>query len=208
MADEIGVCNQALAELGESFIQSFHDGTSVANVCATLYPDVRDETLELHPWNFATYRTRLARSPDTPAMDYRYMYPLPTNPWCIKVHGTDQGNGARFNVGVDAYNGRVLYSDQGSVSIVYTARVTDLGVWAPLALQVLVKLLASRLAKVLTGQNSLAQLKFQEAVALLPEARSADGREGYPVVLRPNNRLTLSRHQHGGVLQSGLVLDG
>jgi hypothetical protein len=207
MADEIGVCNQALAELGESFIQSFSDGTSVANVCATLYPDVRDEVLELHPWNFATYRTRLSRSPDTPAMDYQYMYPLPSNPWCIKVQGTDEGNGARFNVGMDRFNTRVLYSDQGSVSIVYTARVTDLGVWAPLALQILVKLLASRLAKVLTGQNSLAQLKFQEAVALLPEARSADGREGYPVVLRPNTRLTRRRQTHGGVLQAGLVRD-
>ena len=205
MADPISVCNQALAELGEGFIQGFQDGTSVSNLCATLYEGARDEVLELHPWNFAGFRARLGRSPDTPALDWRYMYPLRTQPWCIKVRGTDQGNGARFEIGMDANNGRVLYSDAASVSISYTGRVEDLGIWSPLAIQVLIKLMASKLAKPLTGQNSLGQLKMQEAIGLLPEARSSDGREGSPVVLRSNRTLTLARHRRRGGALPGFV---
>lgn len=207
MADEIGVVNQALAELGEGFIQSFQDGTSVANLCAVLYPDARDETLELHPWNFAMFQARLARGDTPPVLGWRYQYPLQTNPWCIKVRATDQGNGARFEIGMDQFYGRVLYSDQPEVAITYTGRVQDLGVWAPLALQILLKLLASKLAKPLTGQNSLAELKLKEALNLIPEARASDGREGAPFRLRANSRLTLARHRHGGVLQPGLILD-
>jgi hypothetical protein len=136
------------------------------------------------------------------------MYPLPTQPWCIKVRGTDRGNGAVFEIGTDAYNGRVLYSDEASVSIEYTKRVEDLGSWSPLAVLVLVKVLASRLAKPLTGQNSTEDAKWKQALALLPEGKASDGREGSPYILRANTTLTWARRRGSGVLLKGEVLDG
>ena len=99
---------------------------------------------------------------------------------------------------MNAQGERVLYSDDASVKIEYTARVDDLGSWSPLALQVLMKIMASKLAKPITGQNSTTQLKWQEALALLPEAKGSDGREGSPFRLRPNMTLTNARHRSGG----------
>lgn len=197
MSDSTSVCNEALAELGSTFIQGFTDGTSLSTLCGQLYPTARDQVLELHVWNFATAFARLGRSPDTPAMRWQYQYALPTQPWCIKVRGTDRSN-AKFEVGMDAQGNRVLYSDESVVTIEYTARVEDLGAWSPLALQVLAKIMASKLAKPLTGQNSTAQMKWQEAISLLPEARSSDSREGSPQTLRANTALLVRRRGWGG----------
>lgn len=211
MSDPTSICNQAIAELGGGEfgaprIQGFTDGTSLSTLCGEFYPDARDMVLELHPFNFATAYAVLGRSPDTPAMKWRYQYLLPTNPYCIKVRGTDEGAGAEFEVGTDTSGHRVLFSDQSTVSIEYTKRVDDLGSWSPLALQVLIKVLASKLAKPLTGQSSLVQLKMQEALALLPEARGSDGREGSPFVLRPNRTLTHARHSWSGTFPYGTIV--
>lgn len=196
--DPIGVCNAALvSELGDVFIQSFEEGTSRARLCAATYPESRDAVLEMAPWNFAQAFATLAHGPEnthaaSTQMGWRYTYTLPPDEWCIKVHGTDEGNGARFDP-----VGRCIYSNEGSVTIRYTRRVEDLGSWSPLALQVLIKLIASKLAKPITGQNSTAELKLQEAMAFLQEARFSDGREGPPPVLRPNMRLLHARHRFG-----------
>jgi hypothetical protein len=178
-------------------------------MCGELYPSSRDAVLELHPFNFATAFARLARSPDTPPMKWRYQFLLPTNPYCLKVRGTDEGPGADFEIGTDSNGHRVLFSDQPEVSIEYTKRVLDLGSWSPLAYQVLVKMLASRLAKPLTGQSSLTDQKLKEAYALLPEARGSDGREGSPFRLRANTTLTRARQTNGRVFPYGtIVVDG
>lgn len=193
MPDPTSICNEALVELGGTLIQSFTDGTSPSTVCGIHYPDARDMALEMHPWNFATAFARLARSPDTPVMKWQYMYALPTHPWCIKVRATDRAN-AKWEVGDDEHMGRVLYSNDGAVSIEFTKRIEDLGSWSPLSLQVLVKVMAAKLAKYITGQNSTEDIKLKEAYTLLPEARASDSREGSPQTLQANSSLLL-RHR-------------
>jgi hypothetical protein len=131
-------------------------------------------------------------------MKWQFQYLLPTEPYCIRVRGTDEGNGAHFEIGTDGSGHRVLFSDEQRVSIEYTKRVEDLGSWSPLALQVLIKILASKLAKPLSGQNSLAESKLKEAYTLIPEAKGSDGREGSPYRLRPNRTLTYARRMSGG----------
>jgi len=154
----------------------------------------------LAPWNFSTTFARLASSPDAPVFKWKHQYQLPTQPYCLKVRGTDRSPGAHFEIGTDTQGHRVLFSDESTVSIEYTARVNDLGAWSPLAIQVLIKMMASKIAKPLTGQNSLAQQKLQEAMAFLPEAKGSDGREGSPYVLRANRTLVHARRRSGGSL--------
>jgi hypothetical protein len=205
MTDPISICNSAIGECGggefnNPQIQSFVDGTSLSTLCGQFYADTRDAVLELSPWNFALIFTTLARSPDTPAMKWKYQYQLPTQPYCLRVRGTDRGNGAHFEVGTDSAGHHVLFSNETTVSIEYTARVEDLGSWSPLAIQVLIKLMASKIAKPLTGQASLADAKMKEALMLLPEARASDAHEGTPYVLRANRTLVHARRRSGGSL--------
>jgi hypothetical protein len=201
MASPVSICNQALAELGSTLISSFDEGTSVATLCGELYPDTRDSTLEAHIWNFATRRVMLAQLVDTPPFGWAYQYSMPAD--YLKARGTDQedrwSTPRTWAVELNALGHQVIVSNQATLGIVYTARVEDLNLWSPLARQVLVKLLASRLAKPLTGQNSVEQLKLQEMGALLLEAKKSDGREGTPQRLRLPGRLYAARRAHSGV---------
>lgn len=195
MSSPVSVCNQALGELGETLLTSLDEGTSPALLCNEHYPAARDMTLDLHPWNWATRRVRLALSADTPAFGYDYQYLLPTDPYCLTVRQVDPA-GTPWEVELDALGHRVLLSDETGVGIVYTARVEDLNLWSPLALQVLVKVLASKLAKPLTGQSSVEELKWKEALALLPEAQHRDGKEGAPRQLTaPSTLVVVRRHR-------------
>ena len=202
MSDATSVSNEALGELGHRPIQAFTDGTTTSNLCAALFPVARDMTLELHPWNWSVKRIWLARLADAPPFGWTYAYALP--PDYIKARGTNMDDqmsaGADWDIELDAMGNRVLLSHQGQVGLVYTARIEDLNLWTPLALQVLVKILAARLAKPITGQNALAELKLKEAYTLLPEARKSDGREGTPRVLRANHGIRLGRQASGGGL--------
>ena len=197
MADPTSICNEALGELGASFIQGFTDGTSVSTLCGTMYPQARDATLEMHPWDFAQRRVMLNPSANVPAFGWKYQYILPTDPYCLKVHETDRGAWVPWDVEVDQEGRRVLLSDQKTLGILYTARIEDLNVWSPLALQVLVKLLASKLAKPITGQNSTTEMKYKEALTLLPQAKASDGQQGTPRVLRLPQSIAFARHGSG-----------
>jgi hypothetical protein len=191
------ICNEALGELGASLIQGFTDGTSVSTLCGTFYPQARDATLELHVWDFAQRRVLLAASAEAPAFGWAYQFPLPTDPYCLKVHETDRGSWVPWDVELDSQGRRVLLSDQSSVGILYTARIEDLNLWSPLALQVLVKVLAAKLAKPITGQNSTAEMKLKEAYTLLPQAKASDGQQGTPRVLRLPQSVAYARHGSG-----------
>ena len=63
--------------LGAKPISSFNDGTDEASVCDRLYPDVRDATLSMYPWSFATKKVQLARLVTPPTNVWKYAYALP-----------------------------------------------------------------------------------------------------------------------------------
>lgn len=201
MADSTSVCNQALAELGSTLIQSFQDGTSVSTLCGEIYPDTMTSVLEAHPWNWATRRVWLSQLAETPPFGWNYQYSVP--PDYLKARGTDQddhwSSPRAWTIELNALGHQVIVSNQDALGIVYTARVEDVNLWSPLARQVLVKMLASRLAKPLTGQMSVVEEKLKEALLLLAQAKMSDGREGTPQVLHRPARLWAARQSHAGV---------
>jgi hypothetical protein len=199
--DPTTACNEALIELKDRLIDSLDDGTTLANRCRLVYPEARDSVLELHPWDFATFRAALSRSDVTPAFTWTYQYVLPTGaglavpPYCLLVQGTDlDPGGPAWDVGNHPSDGRVLWSNEADVKIVYTGRVEDLTQWNALARQVLVKYLAAKLA----ATKTLAEAKLKEAFGMLPMVQRTDGRQGTPHVLQPNARLVWARQRTGG----------
>lgn len=195
MADITGIINAALGELGEYRIESFDDESNLADLALRHYDEARDSTLELFPWHFSCVYQSLTRLATAPAFRWAYQYSLPTDPYCLKVLETDKGSGTRWEIGayspapgVDVQ--RVLFSNEPTVKIAYTARIEDVGLWTPLAIQVLIKVLASKLARPLTGQQSVEQAKWQEALALLPQALTSQVREGDPSRYRASETST------------------
>lgn len=73
----VSICSDALILIGAKPISSFNDGTDEASVCDRLYPDIRDSTLVMYPWSFATKKIGLAQLLTAPTNVWKYAYQLP-----------------------------------------------------------------------------------------------------------------------------------
>ena len=73
----VSICSDALILIGAKPISSFNDGTDEASVCDRLYPDIRDSTLVMYPWSFATKKIALSRLLTSPTSVWKYAYQLP-----------------------------------------------------------------------------------------------------------------------------------
>jgi sugar lactone lactonase YvrE len=60
-ASEVDICNMALGEVSDDTITALSDASEAGRRCTLLYPQARDEALELHEWRFATARDTLVR---------------------------------------------------------------------------------------------------------------------------------------------------
>lgn len=190
--DEIQVINSALGLLRDKAIVSLNEGTERARLAGLRYALVRDSVLEKHPWNFAMVRVALAASPTAPTMDWGYQFVLPADPYCLKVRRTSQAAQA-WEVGLDQSSRRVLLANDSSINIAYTARVTDLTIWTPLAVLALTYLLASDFAGPLTGSAQKTQQWQQAFLWAMEQAQLADGQEGSPRIVAAPTTLTSIR---------------
>jgi hypothetical protein len=76
---DLKVCSDALLLLGAAPISSFNQGTTSANVCDRIYPDLKKSTLQSFPWSFSFKKAQLARTINTPVNQYKYEYQLPSD---------------------------------------------------------------------------------------------------------------------------------
>jgi hypothetical protein len=79
MASEVGICNLALAHLGdEATVTSINppEGSAQAEHCQRFYPIARDGMLQMHNWNFASRRVLLAQVTQ-PWDQWQYAYAAP-----------------------------------------------------------------------------------------------------------------------------------
>ena len=204
MPTAVQVVNEALIELGQDPIASLAGTDEVSVACNTVYGDTRDGVLLLYPWKFATYQIGMPESVNPPVFKWGHQYPLPDGvkyggaPYCLKVLNTSEGDHAVWDLGQHTVDGRVLYAHplalgpealaqlaNANLAIEYTGRVPDLDLWDLLAIRILVKMLASNLAKSVTGQTALGEEKLKEALALLPAGQKEQDAQGWPIGLFP-----------------------
>lgn len=82
MASEVGICNLALAHLGDvASVSSIvpPDPSVQAGYCAQFYPIARDALLEMHTWGFATVNASLALLSNVPRTEWAYAYTQPSD---------------------------------------------------------------------------------------------------------------------------------
>lgn len=76
---DIKICSNALQVLGADPINSFEDETREAQVCSSIYPLIKRNTLQKHYWRFSIRQEQLGQLSATPLYGYAKAYQLPAD---------------------------------------------------------------------------------------------------------------------------------
>ena len=182
MASEVSIINYGLTRLGADNITSRTDNSLEANAVDPVFDLARDDLLRSNQWNFATKRVQLARSARTPASEYDYQFPVPSDFLrAVVVADSDLGKtGVPYKIARDATDGTVILTDSTDLYLTYIAEVTDPNEFPPDFQTALALKIASIVATKLTNSNTIqAQVTDEARVAWL-RACGSDGAEDMP----------------------------
>lgn len=154
MANEVQICNLALARLGDDATVASIDppeSSAQSNYCASFYPLALGSLLEMHDWGFATRTASLTQLVTPAPAPWQFAYSLPLG--LIKVVEVLPTGGTIPGVADVPYameslatGQRALYTDMNDATIRYIVRATDAQQYSPLFIDALAWLLASHLA--------------------------------------------------------------
>lgn len=173
MASKVGITNRALAAIRVPAITSLTEDSDPARKANTFFDDSLDYLLTLHPWNFNTYRTSLARLTTTPEWEWQYEFSLPTNPYCLKVEKV-------YNEIDYSIEERKLLADADTVKIKYLGRISDMNLLPATFRECLAYYLASLLASAVVGSAQVQTNMERKFIWAFGKAKARDAQEGTP----------------------------
>jgi hypothetical protein len=168
----VDLSSRALLKIGANAITSFEDGSTEAEVAASLYPVVRDALLSAHLWNFATTQREIPKLLTEPIADFSWAFQLPED--CIRVisAGTQGlGRGLVYRI-----SGRQLHTDADSVTLTFISRPDEL-TFPPFFNVTLIAFLAAEFCIPLTENTSRWQSLRRLAEEEFRRARLIDAQE-------------------------------
>ena len=173
-SSETKICNQALGIIGSLRINNLSDNTESspqAIQCRLHYEPTRDALLRSHNWRFAVARAVLSEDTTSPDFEYSNQFILPTDFLALRSvwGGTFTGKKTAFSYAIE---GQRLLTNDSSLSLKYTRKVTDAAQFDPLFIKVLAAQLADEFIGPLAGGDKRIQDKIDRRLAvLLPRAR-------------------------------------
>ena len=188
MVSEVDICNRSLIKVDGNLITSLSQETEEAVLCNVLYPQIRDEVLRAHFWNFAIKQATLNQTVATPTFEFNYKYALPSD--YIRIYSLKEV-GQRYKI-----KGGELHTNLSGVDIEYVARETDTTRYDAMFVTALSLRLASELAYPVAGSSERQQLLLAEYNQFIKEAKRRDGQEGTPDSLTADLFVD-SRHGYG-----------
>lgn len=168
----IDLCSRALLKVGAHTIASFDEGTTEAEVAASIYPTVRDSVLSSHPWNFATAQMTLPKLSSPPIADFANAFQLPAD--CIRV--LSAGTGGRGQGAIYKIVQRRVLTDVDEVVLTYVSRPDELD-FPPYFDMALIAQLAAEFCIPLTDSTSRWEMLQKLAEAELRRAKLIDAQE-------------------------------
>lgn len=142
----VEIANTALAYLGVAPITSLTDNSTQAQLADRFYDVTRDEVLAARPWTFALKRATL--SVTATGGEWAYSHTLPGDYLRAVQINNDEIETISHKF---ALEGNKLLIDAPTVTLVYVARVTDIGLYSPLFVEALALKLAAKFAGPLTA---------------------------------------------------------
>jgi len=167
---KLSIINDALTLLGANRITSLADGSTESAVMNQIFDGVQDGVMRAYPWNSLTHRTQLVASTTAPAFGFDFQYPLPTDPYCLRVLEMNETT----NLDTWKVEGRKLLTNASTCKIRYIGRPDSLGEIDGLLAQALSARLAADSAYTLVQSNGVAQLMWQLYSGKIQEAQTID----------------------------------
>ena len=176
MASVVDICNSALNLLGASTISALSDDSKNARLCNQRYEPVRNRIFRGHAWNCLTKRVELAKDSAAPVIEYTNQYTLPAD--CLRVLKVHNGTTDSIASSIDyAVEGRKIKTDEGTVFLVYIAKITDPNESDTYLVEALAAAIAADIAYAITNNATLANNYQNVADERLREARFVDATE-------------------------------
>ena len=156
---ETKIANMALGKIGGKQIASGYtidtDTTPDGLQAALHYEQTRDALLRSFVWRFATGRTNLQMDSIVPAFEYPAQFLLPTDFLrMISVYSDEVENAEQITDDSYAIEGKKLLIDETAVSIRYIKQITDVTLFDPLFVDVLILQLALKLISPIAGTDA------------------------------------------------------
>lgn len=171
---QIGICNSALAKVGQAPISSISQETRAAQIINSLFDLLQDEVMASHPWNFAIKRVTLSPTATTPVYEYDYEYDIPND--CLRILELETDV---TMIGMDwVVEGKKILSNDATINIRYIYRNTDYNSWSPPFAEVMAWRIAMEIAYALTQSSERERACGESYRATLALSRSTDGAEG------------------------------
>ena len=195
------IVNMALGKIGANRINNIDDTAenSLSAILARLhFEQTRDSLIRSHRWRFAAARVTLSQDTVSPDFEFDNQFILPTDFAAIKSifgeNGTASEN-VRFTYAIE---GQRLLTNESTVELRYTKRVTDPAQFDALFVEVLILLLAKKFVGSLGGGDpGLKKELNEELVPLMRSVRVMDRQESYGIG-RANNRPWTDIRVQGG----------
>ncbi len=189
---DVDICNQALSYSGERSITALDTPNHpLSELCATFYPQARQEALAAQRWSFAKKVTELTEDDTVTTVGFSYAHTLPTDLLRLMrvFPGTEQlaADGVTIegvdysNMAIDSFQiiGPDVWSDHKRVAAEYIRDMPltdDPALWTPHFRTAVARLLAARIAGQITNEPSEIDkhIRIYETVDL-PNAQFYDG---------------------------------
>lgn len=203
MTGIVDICNFALEELRAAPIINITDANPRAEACNRFYNTDRKYTLRAHSWNFAIKRSeQLGTLDNSPTFEFQNYHQLPDDLIRIlSVHynfGTDlTGSSSVMHSHQYAVEGKKIASNQDNIFIRYIWDIQDVNSFDEMFIRCLSLKLASSIAAQITGNSSLKGDMYQLYLDCLEEAKSIDGQERPPIIIRRSDLVDARRRFTG-----------
>lgn len=187
---DIALTKQALARLGEYGIDSFDEGTDLANTANQIVPSTVRWLLTMHPWRFTMTKARLARLADAPLNEWTWQHALPPDRLMVRAIRTSGTAGAPPLREYEIFGNRVA-SHHEDLWCDYQQE-QDPATWPAYFYQLALTALAAELAVPIGAGTTAAQLFHQKAFGtpseamnggLMRQARTQDSQQQPPQLM-------------------------
>jgi hypothetical protein len=160
------------------------EDSKAAQAAADWYDQARRDTLEAHPWKFATKRRSLVADASAPGFEYTKKYELPSD--FIRVNRIGE-NWDNPQMDYEIEDGFILCDLESPLLLVYVYNLSDATKFSPKFVTSLSYKLAAFMAFEMTGNAQLVQAMEAQFVGSLTQAASVSGQN------RPTRRVEHSR---------------